>query len=191
VHCISNGRPFGLNPGASTLKVFFPSFFPEEIVKPLTESDIRSSFVNASDAELERMPLPGLHEMLWEEREYLGWRDHGAPLRGYIVHWVDDRPVGIIVRTAGVNMSPGIAAMCSLCHTSQPSGQVSLFSAPKAGAAGENGNTIGTYICDDLACSLIIRMAPPHLNPPELLRRKAEGLLERVRRFTADVMKTA
>jgi len=34
-------------------------------------------------------------------------------------------------------------------------------------------------------------MAPPHLNPPELLRRKAEGLLERVRRFTADVMKTA
>jgi hypothetical protein len=160
-------------------------------VKPLTESDIRSSFVNATPAEIERMPLPGLHEVLWDEREYLGWRDHAAPLRGYIVHWLDGRPVGIIVRTAGVNMNPGISAMCSLCHTAQPSSQVSLFSAPKAGAAGEKGDTIGTYICDDLACSLLIRIAPAHLTPPSLIERKASGLLGRVQNFTTDIMKTA
>ncbi len=159
-------------------------------MKPLTESDIRSSFVNASPAEIEQIPIPGLHEMLWDEREYLGWRDHSAPLRGYIVSWIDDRPVGIQVRTAG-NSRRGIAGMCSLCHTPQPMTQVSLFSAPKAGPAGENGDTLGTYICDDLACSLIIRMAPPHLNPPEALQRKADGLLKRVHNFTSDVMKTA
>ena len=160
-------------------------------MKPLTEPEIRASFVNATAAEIERMPLPGLHEMLWDEREYLGWRDHSAPLRGYIVHWVDDRPVGVVVRTAGVTMTPGISAMCSLCNTPQPSGQVNLFSAPKAGPAGERGDSIGTYICNDLACSLIIRMAPPHLNPPELIERKAAQLLDRVQRFTANVMKTA
>ena len=160
-------------------------------MKPLTESDIRGSFVNATPSELERMPLPGLHEVLWDEREYLGWRDHAAPLRGYIVHWRDDRPVGILVRTAGVNLNPGTSAMCALCHTSQPSRQVNLFSAPKAGPAGEKGDTIGTYICDDLACSLLIRMAPPHLNPPELIERKAQGLLNRVQDFAANVMKTA
>lgn len=159
-------------------------------MKPLTESDIRSSFVNASAQEIELIPIPGLHEMLWDEREFLGWRDHSAPLRGYIVSWFDGRAVGIQVRTAGGNRR-GIAGMCSLCHTPQPMTQVSLFSAPKAGAAGENGDTLGTYICDDLACSLIIRMAPPHLNPPELLQRKADGLLRRVQNFTADVMKTA
>jgi FBP C-terminal treble-clef zinc-finger len=159
-------------------------------VKPLTETDIRSSFVNASALEVEQIPIPGLHEMLWDEREFLGWRDHSAPLRGYIVSWIDGRPVGIQVRTAGGNRR-GIAGMCSLCHTPQPMTQVSLFSAPKAGAAGENGDTLGTYICDDLACSLIIRMAPPHLNPPEMLQRKADGLLKRVQNFTSDVMKTA
>ena len=159
-------------------------------MKPLTESDIRSSFVNATDEEIEQIPIPGLHEMLWDEREYLGWRDHSAPLRGYIVSWIDEKPVGIVVRTSS-STRRGIAGMCSLCHTPQPMTQVSLFAAPKAGRAGENGDTLGTYICDDLACSLIIRMAPPHLNPPELLARKAEGLLQRVHGFTTNVMKTA
>lgn len=137
--------------------------------------------------------MPGLHEMLWDHREYLGWRDHQAPLRGYIVHWVDDRPVGIIVRTAGVPMRAGISAMCSLCHTAQPSVQVSLFTAPRAGEAGLRGNSIGTYICDDLACSLIIRLTPhgPLDERSALVEKRSSGLTERVQRFTADVMSTS
>ncbi len=164
-------------------------------MKPLNETEIRESFVNASKGEIERMPIPGLHEVLWEDREYLGWRDHRAPLRGYLVHWVDDRPVGIVLRASSVSMRPGIAAMCSLCHTQQPSGQVTMFSAPRAGQAGRDGNTLGMYICADLACSLLIRIVPPKLpmqpDPQEIVARRAEGLLSRVRNFTADIMKTA
>jgi hypothetical protein len=159
-------------------------------VQPLTQSDIRGSFVNATPADIDRMSMPGLHEMLWDEREYLGWRDVSSPLRGYIVHWVDDRPIGILVRTVGPHRGRS-SAMCSLCHTTQPRTQVSLFSAPKAGAAGERGDTLGTYICDDLACSHIIRMGPAHLQAPAEISRRSEGLLKRVQSFTADVMRTA
>ena len=164
-------------------------------MKPLNESDIRRSIVNASKGEIERMPLPGLHEVLWEEREYLGWRDHGAPLRGYLVHWVDDRPVGIVLQASGASMRPGISAMCSFCRTPQPSDQVSLFSAARAGQSGRDGNTVGTYICADLACSLIIRIMPPaspmQPDPAEVVVKRAEGLLTRVQNFTADLMKSA
>ena len=163
-------------------------------MKPLNEIDIRRSIVNASKGEIERMPLPGLHEVLWEEREYLGWRDHGAPLRGYLVHWVDDRPVGIVLRASGASMRPGISAMCSFCRTPQPSDQVTLFSAARAGQSGRDGNTVGTYICADLACSLIIRIMPPaspmQPDPAEVMVTRAHGLLTRVRNFTADIMKT-
>jgi hypothetical protein len=164
-------------------------------MKPLNEIDIRRSIVNASQGEVERMPLPGLHEVLWAEREYLGWRDHKAPLRGYLVHWVDDQPVGIVLRSSGASMRPGISAMCSLCRTPQPSGQVALFSAARAGQSGRDGNTVGTYICADLACSLIIRIMPPaspmQPDPAEVVAKRAEGLLTRVQNFTADIVKTA
>jgi len=160
-------------------------------MKPLTENDIRESFVNALPGDLDRLPIPGLHEMLWEDREFLGWRDPQAHHRGYIVHWMHDRPVGLVVRSSSSSLRPGIAAMCSLCHSPQPATQVRLFTAPKAGEAGLNGNTLGTYICEDLACSLLIRVAPPHLNPPEQIARRSAGLAERVQGFTANVMKTA
>jgi hypothetical protein len=160
-------------------------------MKPLTETDIRESFVNALPGDLDRLPIPGLHEMLWDDREFLGWRDPQAHQRGYIVHWMDDRPVGLVVRSSGSSLRPGIAAMCSLCHSPQPATQVRLFTAPKAGDAGANGDTIGTYICEDLACSLLIRVAPPHLNPPEQIEGRASGLADRVRGFTATVMKAA
>ena len=166
-----------------------------ENVKALSETDIRASFVNATKGEIARIPLPGLHEVLWSDREYLGWRDHGAPLRGYLVHWVNERPVGVVLRASSVSMRPGISAMCSLCRTPQPSDQVTLFSAARAGEAGRNGNSVGTYICADLACSLIIRITPPKLpmqpDPEEIVARRALGLLERVNNFTADIMKTA
>lgn len=164
-------------------------------MKPLTDAQIRASFVNATRGEIERMPLPGLHEVMWDSREYLGWRDPGAPLRGYLVHWVDDRPIGIILRASEPSLRPGISAMCILCRTPQPSGQVTLFSAPKAGEAGRNGNSIGTYICDDLACSMIIRILPAahpmQPDPAEVLEKRIVGLSERVASFTADVMKTS
>ncbi len=164
-------------------------------MKPLTESDIRGSLVNASRGDAERMTLPGLHEVVWEDREFLGWRDPRAHQRGYIVHWQDDRPVGIALRAAETRMSPGISAMCSLCRTPQPAHQVSLFTAPRAGDAGRDGNTVGTYICSDLACSLIIRIAPPRSDlqpdPREVIASRAAGLRSRLDAFTRQILSTA
>ena len=70
-----------------------------------------------------------------------------------------------------------------------------MFSAPKAGESGRNGNSVGTYICDDLACSIIIRILPPahpmQPTPEEIVATRATNLLERVTAFTAGVLKTA
>ena len=159
-------------------------------MQPLTPSDIRESFVNASQGEAERVPMPGLHEVIWEDREYLGWRDQQAHQRGYLVHWVGDRPVGILLRASEFSLQPGISAMCSLCRITRRSDQVTLFSAPRAGQAGRDGNTVGTYICDDLACSHLIRILP-HGAAEGTLEQRIDGLLTRVQNFSADVMKTA
>ena len=163
-------------------------------MRPLTESDIRSAIANAPDDEVARIPIPGLHEVLWEEREYLGWRDPQAPQRGWLVFWQGDEPVGIHVRASAAAMSGG-SAMCSLCQTLQPAGQVRMFSAPRAGKAGERGNSVGTYICADLACSLLIRMAAPpsqhSADPGAAVAVKAAGLLERLASFTGRVLRDA
>ncbi|MDH6181319.1 hypothetical protein M2152_001501 [Microbacteriaceae bacterium SG_E_30_P1] len=164
-------------------------------MKAVDAADIRSSFVNASQGETERLPLPGLHEVMWDHREYLGWRDPQAHQRGYVVFWKDDRPVGIVLREADSALRSGIPAMCSLCRITQPSDQVSLFSAPRAGQAGRDGNTIGTYICSDLACSHLIRILPPasdmQPSPAEVLEGRIAGLLSRIDAFSSDVMRSA
>jgi hypothetical protein len=164
-------------------------------MQPLTEDEIRASFVNASNDVVERMPVPGLHETVWEDREYLGWIDPTFAQRGYIVYWRDGKPFGIVLRSASSSMSRGISAMCSLCRTHQPGSQVTLFTAPKAGKAGLNGNTIGTYICSDLACSTIIRIVPPPSsflpNPAEVVGTRSSGLLTRLDSFTSELLKPA
>lgn len=160
-------------------------------MRALTVDEIRASFVNLGDDEIARLPLPGLHEVLWDDREYLGWRDPRAPHRGYLVYWRGDEPVGIALRASEVPLRAGIPAMCSLCHTTQPSSQVTMFTAARAGQAGRDGSSVGTYICADLACSILIRMLPTgshvHAAPDHLLAARAEGLLARVDAFSADV----
>lgn len=164
-------------------------------MKPLTPADIRASFVNATHGEAERVPMPGLHDVIWADREYLGWRDPQAHQRAYLVHWVEEKPVGLLLRSSEFSLQPAIAAMCSLCSITRRSDEISLFAAPLAGQAGRDGNTIGTYLCDDLACSHLIRiLPPPHpLQPPadELLARRTAGLISRIQALTANVMKSA
>jgi hypothetical protein len=163
-------------------------------MKELTADQIRTSLVNASEAEIDRMTLPGLHETVWADREFLGWRDPAGSARGYIVHWVDEQPVGIMLYAATSTLRAGIGAVCSLCHTPQPSTQVLMFSAPRSGEAGRDGNTIGTYICADLACSIMIRIIPGmselNLHRDELVARRSAGLHQRLNNFTANVRKS-
>lgn len=155
-------------------------------MRPVTEEQLRESFINATADELQRLPLPGLHESIWEEREYLGWRDMQAAQLGYLSAWRGSELVSIVVRTSG-GLRPGIAAMCSMCHSAQPATQVRLFTARFAGKKGLVGSSVGTYICESLECSTVIRRAAPHLTTPSQLARRGGAMLERVDRFLARV----
>lgn len=163
-------------------------------MKPLTEADIRRSLVNADQQVADRMPMPGLHETVWGDREYLGWRDPGAPGRGYLVTWRGDEPVGLVLRASDVRLRAG-SAICSLCNTPQPAGQVTMFSAQRAGLAGQRGDSISLYICADLACSLLIRIAPPQYemqpSPADVVARRVAVLQERLDAFTDRVAQNA
>lgn len=161
------------------------------MVRPLSPDQIRQALVNVDEEERERISLPGLHETLWEQRDFLGWRDPQRPHRGYIVFWDGQTPRGVSVRAAESAMPAGRPAICSLCHTQQPAPQVSLFVAAKAGPSGERGDTVGTYLCRDLSCSTLIRTNPPegpaHPTPEDTVRERSEGVLARLVGFTTRV----
>ena len=128
-------------------------------MEKLDETDIRASFVNCSKSETKRINLPKpLADQPWADLDFLGWRDPGAPDRGYIVVDHGGRLVGVTLRAPqGVHRSFTKTTVCSLCVTSHPGTGVCLLAAPRAGAAGRQGNTVGAYMCADLACSLYIR----------------------------------
>jgi hypothetical protein len=157
-------------------------------VHALTEHQVRRSFVNCSQGEAKGLALPKDFATLdWAGLEVLGWRDPRAPLRGYLVVEDGDRPLGIAVRAADTRMSSRTTAMCLLCQTAQSGDAVSLFTAKRTGDAGRNGNTIGTYMCADLACAQRVRTdIPPWLqdrDPAAVVAERAADLRERVRGF--------
>ena len=160
----------------------------------LTEAAIRRSLVNCSRSEAAALTPPrDLHELDWASLEVLGWRDPKAELRGYLVHEQDDGVVGLALRAADTKMSSRRSAMCLLCQTVRSAAEISLFTARRAGEAGRNGNTVGTYICADLDCAHQVLTVPPsaqHLDE-ELqalaVAEQVEGLHRRLRAFTADV----
>ena len=161
-------------------------------MRPLTEPQVRRSFVNCSRGEAQGLTLPrGFADLDWAELDLLGWRDPKAPLRGYLVIDGADGPVGIAVRAADSRMSSGTAVMCLLCQTGQAGDAVSLFTARRTGEAGRNGNTVGTYICADLGCSDRVRTEiPPWLqqrDPVEVVAERAAELRERAEGFLAAV----
>jgi hypothetical protein len=127
-------------------------------VKPLTEHDIRGSFVNCSKGEAKRISLPrDLERRPWDDLDFLGWRDPGAPDRSYLVTERAGRPAGVTLRLPSARRGSLHRSMCSLCLTTHRGDGVSLMTARKAGAAGREGNSVGLYMCADLACSLYVR----------------------------------
>ena len=126
-------------------------------MSPLTERDIRGSFVNCTKGEASRVSVPhDLAEWPWSELDYAGWRDPQSPARGYLVTDVDGPLRGIVLRAPRSAIGAARKSMCSLCITTR-SGGVSLMVAPRAGRRGQAGNTVGTYICSDLQCSACVR----------------------------------
>ncbi|GHD47048.1 FBP domain-containing protein [Mycetocola manganoxydans] len=164
-------------------------------MEQLTEAQIREAMVNCSRQEASALFVPsGLAFAPWDELDYFGWGDPNTPGRFSLVYWRGNRPVGIVLRRADRRTSrrPQIH-MCSFCHTSQPSGEVALFTAPLAGVAGRNGSTVGTYICAELTCSAHVRAqpiaAPIPTTASTILRGSRTQLLERLDRFVADVQR--
>ncbi|MFE2880930.1 FBP domain-containing protein [Streptomyces roseus] len=127
---------------------------------PLTEKQIRSSFVNCTKGEAARLKLPlDFSELPWEDLDFLGWVDPGAPLRAHLVRrTADGTPVGITLRVPGTSRTSALkSSVCQICLTGHAASGVSLLVAPLAGARGREGNTVGIYVCSDLACSLYVR----------------------------------
>ncbi|MFJ7343137.1 FBP domain-containing protein [Streptomyces sp. NPDC101110] len=127
-------------------------------MQPLTEQDVRASFINCSKGEAKRLAVPrDLDERPWDDLDFLGWRDPGAPDRSYLVTERGGRLVGLSMRFQAAQRGFLHRSMCSLCLTTHPRGGVSLMTARKAGPAGREGNSVGAYMCTDLACSLYVR----------------------------------
>ncbi|MFG3438120.1 FBP domain-containing protein [Nonomuraea sp. NPDC047897] len=128
-------------------------------MRPVTERDIRASFVNCSKGEARRLGLPAdLADLPWADLDFLGWRDPGAPGRAYLIAERDDSLLGVALRvTSGAARGFTSRSMCSVCLTTHTGGGVALMTARRTGEAGRQGNSVGQYLCADLACSLYTR----------------------------------
>ena len=163
-------------------------------MEPVTEREIRASFVNCGKGEAKRLPVPGdLAERPWDDLDFLGWRDLSAPQRAYLVTTTDDGLVGVVLRLASSDAGQARRTMCSLCLTTHPGDGVSLMTARKAGRSGQQGNSVGVYLCADLACSLYLRDkkdAGPggRLHESLTLEEKAARTTAKLAAFLARVM---
>lgn len=130
-------------------------------MKPLTEAEIRAAFVNCTKGEAKRLNVPrGLAGLPWEDLDFLGWRDPQSPERAYLAAELDGRLTAVALRCPGPNPLQKRSNVCSFCLTAHTGG-VTLMVAPRAGKAGQQGNSVGTYACTDLACSLYLRGKKP------------------------------
>ncbi|MFE1664380.1 FBP domain-containing protein [Microbacterium sp. P02] len=159
-------------------------------MRPLTEADVRASFSNVTVDE-RRLVTPPADFVLtdWDHCDFLAWRDPRTRGRGYVVLELDGRIAGVALRVAD-GTSRARSAMCNLCHTMQPADQVALFTAKKAGLAGEHGDSVGTYICADLSCHENVRLAAP-LAPSEVrasVDRRIDGTHRRVESFVRRIL---
>jgi hypothetical protein len=127
-------------------------------MEPVTEREIRASFVNCTKGEAKRLSVPGdLSERPWSDLDFLGWRDPSSPQRAYLVATTGDGLVGVALRLASGTAGQPRRTMCSLCLTTHQGDGVTLMTARKAGRDGQQGNSVGLYLCSDLACSLYLR----------------------------------
>ena len=161
-------------------------------MNPLTEHQIRASFVNCSRREAAQLTLPDLSDQPWDRLDHLGWVDRKAPLRAYVVLTVDDALVGIALRAPD---DPGARrrAVCAWCEDVTATDDVSLYVARRSGAAGRKGDTIGTLICTTFGCSRNVRRRPTIVeagqDPAGVVQRRIEGLQERSLKFAREVLR--
>ena len=142
-----------------------------------TEAQLRASFLNVSQRERQNIVLPELGGIRWDDLDYLGWRDRKQPQLGFVVVDLDGAAAGVLLRQA--ERSPRTRAQCSWCEDVQLPNDVVFFSAKRAGAAGRDGNTLGTLVCANFECSANVRKQPP------MAYLGFDVAAERLRRMTA------
>ncbi|MDN6302986.1 MAG: FBP domain-containing protein [Brachybacterium sp.] len=160
---------------------------------PLTESQIRTSFVNASKGDAKRARLPDLAAVDWDRLDLLGWQDAKRPTLHYVSLELDGEVATLMLR--GAERPPAKKMLCSWCEDIVDGNRAAIFVAPLGGDAGRRGNTVGTSICADLGCSRNVRRAPApyevRSQDPALLayhqEQKIAGLRERSSRFVRTV----
>ncbi|MDM7829949.1 FBP domain-containing protein [Cellulomonas edaphi] len=166
-------------------------------MNPLTEKQIRSCFVNASKREANDATLPDLAQVRWDRLDYLGWRDRKAPLSSYVVMLIDDEPVGVLLRSNDAARGRR-KAVCAWCEDIVETDDVTLYVAKRGGAAGRRGDTIGTLVCTEFACSKNVRRIPTRAEAgdgaegarEQIIERRIAGLRERSTRFVEEIRST-
>ncbi|GIF28971.1 FBP domain-containing protein [Actinoplanes utahensis] len=159
-------------------------------MRALDEKEIRGSFVNCSKGEASRIKMPpGFSDgaVPWDDLDFLGWTDPGAPLRALLVVPAGDGLTGVVLRRPEARRASAMrSSMCRVCLTDHASSGVALFVAPLAGAAGRNGNSVGEYLCADLACSLYLR-GKRHPRMRLVRREETLSLDERIERASTNL----
>ena len=129
-------------------------------MRPVTEREIRASFVNATLRERNNLTLPDDFDTIdWATRDYLGWRDRKYDSTAYLVVPTADAVVGILLRKADARSR--FKSQCSWCEDVTIPHEVVFYSAKRAGKAGRNGDSVGTLICEGFQCSANVRRRDP------------------------------
>ncbi|MEV0972073.1 FBP domain-containing protein [Microtetraspora glauca] len=160
-------------------------------MRPISEREIRASFVNCTKGEAKRLVIPrDLDARPWDDLDFLGWQDPSFPGRAYLVAEHGDRLVGVALRRATPHAGHARRSMCSLCLTTHTGDGVALLTARRTSG---DGNSVGAYICTDLACSLYLRgkkdvgpggRMPESLTLEEKIDRTAANVTEFLQKVT-------
>lgn len=157
-----------------------------------TDSRVRRAIANATKGEAGRLTLPAwVRDLdLDDVDDVLGLRDPKAPGRGVPLVPGPEGVVGVVLRAG--ERAGRRSAMCALCRTTHAPGRVELLVARRAGAAGRGGDTVGTYVCGDLACAQHIRVeragAALRPDPGTTVDERRAGLRERAGQFVGTVL---
>ncbi|WP_213815595.1 FBP domain-containing protein [Glaciihabitans sp. dw_435] len=159
-------------------------------MRPLTDTLILGSFVNASQRERQNLTLPAdLGELAWDKIDYLGWHDRKTPNLGLVVAEVDGAPVGILLRQTDSKIRS--RPQCTWCEDIYIPNDVTFYSVKRSGQAGRNGNTVGTLVCANFECSSNVRKLPPvaylGFDVEAARLQRIASLQERVANFVRDI----
>jgi hypothetical protein len=159
-------------------------------MRPLTDAQIRASFINASRSERKNLTLPAdFNELDWDRLDFLGWRDPKFPQLGYVVLDLEGELVGLLMRQGETRARS--RPQCSWCSDIHLPNDVVLYATKRAGESGRRGDTVGTLVCENFECSQNVRRLPPSaylgFDREAARDRRIETLREHVANFVRDV----